>query len=764
MESPALARLSQFHEFAGCWLSYATPLMTHPQPSAAFRPVIGILDLPGASEFRVLMGHKKQSERAKAAYNSGLYQDALQILENMFLQLEGRSAAKTELVDVLLEMGRCLRRLARYADAEDELKRALALMPGKDEVLSLERAKAVEELGLVYIEQARYQDAENALAKVLAARTSALPEDHEEIGDALNNLGLLAWSRGDDKKAEVLYNKALSIRAATVGKDHYKYAETLDNLGALYQRTDKLNESKKAHEKALSIKEKALGVTHPDVGYSLVNLAAVNQYLGKNDHVESLLRRAIDVWTLSLGAEHHHTSVAINNLGGYYLEEGRVEEATHLFEQALTSLETVLGKDNPALITYVHNLATVCRRQHRSEEAQAYEDRLQTLMLRKLSMEGGHGTQNLLLHARSLQTIKDYDQAAQCLVRALDLAESEFGANSLRAAYILDFLGSNSLKQKDIDKAREYFNRSLNIKTTSLGAHHSDVEATQQNLRFLSALQSDWHAASLLLARDSHSHKVETAVSGQKEPVHLKALNLSQYQHVVVLTGAGISVASGLKTYRGTGGIWEVGDTARLSRVEILDEDPDAVWPFFGELKRNAKSAQPNAAHEALVQWESRLEDSGAFTLITQNVDGLHQRAGCRRVLELHGSLFRTRCSNNSCPLEPFEDEEFHLDKKPICQICGSMLRPDIVFFGEPIPPLVERAVRQSFLKCDLFFAAGTSGTVAPACSFVIRARDVGAHTILVNLEEMDHGDHLYHHEILGRAEEILPALIGSSY
>lgn len=711
------------------------------------------------------MGLQDELKRARAEYAAGRYQNALAIYGELLDRPGKRKSSNKTYFQLLVEMGRVLRRLARYSEAEKVLKQSLSVLPGlKDDAVS--RAEALQELGLLYIEQSRFQEAEASLLEVLGLRSGTLAEDHMDIAEAHNNLGLLAWSRGDDARAEELYLRALAIRGAKVGKESHVFAETLDNMGALYQRTDRLADSKKAHSEALAIRERNLGGRHPDVGYSLVNLAAVHQKLDELDDVEHLLKRAIDIWTETLGAEHHHTAVAINNLGGYYLEQGRIEDANLLFEKSLRSLEAVLGSDNPALIAHVHNLSTVCRKQNRLDEAKKYEDRIQTLMLKKLSMEGGGGTQNLLLHAHSLQTIKDYDQAAQCLVKALDLAESEFGANSLRAAYILDFLGSNSVKQKNIEKAREYFNRSLAIKSSSLGADHSDVAATEQNLRFLSALKAEQNAASVLFQREDPSLSSRSSPRQSPEFAHLKALNLSQYNRVVVLTGAGISVASGLRTYRGPGGLWDEGDTQRVSHVDILTEEPEIVWPFFGGLRKRALAAQPNAAHRALFEWEARLTEPGCFTLVTQNVDGLHHRAGSKNVLELHGSVCRTRCSNPMCKLSVFEDAATYPEPeaKPLCAQCGAMLRPDIVFFGEPINYAVQRSVRQALMNCDLFLAVGTSGTVAPACDFVFTAREMGAHTILINLEEMPQATHYYHHEILGKAEEILPALVGSSY
>lgn len=240
----------------------------------------------------------------------------------------------------------------------------------------------------------------------------------------------------------------------------------------------------------------------------------------------------------------------------------------------------------------------------------------------------------------------------------------------------------------------------------------------------------------------------------------IRPLKLEQYKNIVVLTGAGISVASGLRTYRGPGGIWEEGDTARVSHADILEDEPELVWKFFGPLKELIKNAQPNAAHLALKKLEEKLDPDQKFTLVTQNIDCLHTRAGNKNVLELHGSLFRSKCSNRECNLLAFADEAVY-SGRPACPQCSSMLRPDIVFFGEEIPLDATWAVRQALRTVDLFIAIGTSGTVSPASNFVSSAKYMHARTIFVNLEPMVPRNGYFDEEIVGRAEDCLPQLLG---
>lgn len=247
----------------------------------------------------------------------------------------------------------------------------------------------------------------------------------------------------------------------------------------------------------------------------------------------------------------------------------------------------------------------------------------------------------------------------------------------------------------------------------------------------------------------------------QLQVVHgMTVLIARNYKSIVVLTGAGISAASGLRTYRGPDGLWNDPETSRLSTAADFADDPLSYWKFWGNLREAATAALPNEAHLALAHWEKHLSKDQKFTLITQNVDELHQRAGSGSVVELHGSVYRTRCSNEKCTLEPYRDTDAHLDIVPICTLCGQALRPDIVMFGELLPPHAEWSSKRALRDCDLFIAVGTSGTVSPASHFVEWAKYAGARTMLINLEKMIEPNRSFDMEIDGRAEEILPSLL----
>jgi len=237
-------------------------------------------------------------------------------------------------------------------------------------------------------------------------------------------------------------------------------------------------------------------------------------------------------------------------------------------------------------------------------------------------------------------------------------------------------------------------------------------------------------------------------------------LDFTRYGNIVILTGAGVSAGSGLQTYRGPDGVWEKHNVEEYGHAQTMIERPEKTWQLFGGLRAKLRAAEPNAAHLALARLEARLRPDQKFLLVTQNVDGLHQRAGSRNVVELHGNLSLTRCSDDSCGLEPFLDEEAHDDHVPACPRCSSVLRPHIVLFGEPIPLDAAWAVKLALRDCDLFLAIGTSGVVSPAANFVRSAEYAGARTVYVNLEPMSPPNPAFKEVFLGKAEELLPELL----
>lgn len=231
----------------------------------------------------------------------------------------------------------------------------------------------------------------------------------------------------------------------------------------------------------------------------------------------------------------------------------------------------------------------------------------------------------------------------------------------------------------------------------------------------------------------------------------------TQYHRVVILTGAGVSVASGLPTYRGPGGLWEKEELAKIVHAESIPTRLPELWKLYSQRRATALSVGPNAAHTAIAEAQKRWP--GSVTVITQNVDNLHQRAGSENVIELHGSGLRTRCTK--CDLAPFYDEATY-DTLPLCPVCGAPLRPDVVLFGETLQEHVIIQAAAALRGCELFLVVGTSSVVIPAAYLLLDAYDAGAHCVSVNIEPSRHENPYLHDEFVGKAEELLPVLLAS--
>ncbi|MGH1570200.1 SIR2 family NAD-dependent protein deacylase [Methylobacterium sp. P31] len=212
----------------------------------------------------------------------------------------------------------------------------------------------------------------------------------------------------------------------------------------------------------------------------------------------------------------------------------------------------------------------------------------------------------------------------------------------------------------------------------------------------------------------------------------------AEFSSIFVLTGAGVSAESGLGTFRDRGGLWARFDPLKLATPEAYAADPDTVLDFYDHRRRGVIAAEPNAAHVALARAEARLADRGGrLFLCTQNVDDLHERAGSRRVVHMHGELLKARCT--ACgAVSPWRADLSRAESCPSCGTPGRM-RPDVVWFGE-MPKHLD-AIDAALAGADLFVAVGTSGAVYPAAGYVRAARARAIPTCEINLAPSDNAD-----------------------
>lgn len=253
-----------------------------------------------------------------------------------------------------------------------------------------------------------------------------------------------------------------------------------------------------------------------------------------------------------------------------------------------------------------------------------------------------------------------------------------------------------------------------------------------------------------------------TIPSDSADPLDVVAALLRKASHVAVLTGAGISAESGIPTFRDAlTGLWSRFDAEDLATPEAFQRDPALVWGWYEWRRMKVLQAEPNPAHRALARLAEQLPQ---LTLITQNVDDLHERAGSRDVLHLHGSLHQPRCFDCgvtwTCPPGvPHEPEGGRHVEPPLCAACSGRIRPGVVWFGENLPLDILNAAEQAVRDCDLLLAVGTSGLVYPAANLPVMARRHGKAVVIVNPNPSGQ-DGVATHLLRGPAGTVLPGLL----
>ncbi len=223
---------------------------------------------------------------------------------------------------------------------------------------------------------------------------------------------------------------------------------------------------------------------------------------------------------------------------------------------------------------------------------------------------------------------------------------------------------------------------------------------------------------------------------------------------IAILTGAGISAESGIPTFRDAlTGLWAQYNPQDLATPEAFARNPRLVWEWYSERRSLVTQVSPNPGHLALAAMERFVP---TVTVITQNVDGLHQRAGSTRVIELHGNIGRVKCSLEGTVVETWDEIS---TPPPLCPHCHAFLRPDVVWFGELLPEQAMREAMKATANCDVFFSIGTSGLVYPAASLVDFARGSGATVVVINPDEEAQASSSFY-RLSGHAGQVLPALV----
>jgi NAD-dependent deacetylase len=228
---------------------------------------------------------------------------------------------------------------------------------------------------------------------------------------------------------------------------------------------------------------------------------------------------------------------------------------------------------------------------------------------------------------------------------------------------------------------------------------------------------------------------------------------LEKAEAVTVLTGAGVSADSGVPTFRGESGLWRNFRAEDLATPVAFERNPRLVWEWYNWRREKIAGCSPNPAHAALASMENLIP---GFTLITQNVDGLHRSAGSRKLIEIHGNIWRVRCLD--CR-RITENREVPIPILPSCVGCRGRLRPDVVWFGESLDPEDIRRSLRAVQSSELLLIIGTSGVVQPAASFATIAKQSGAYVVEINIESTP-GSHTADTVLIGRAAEVVPRLL----
>jgi len=228
---------------------------------------------------------------------------------------------------------------------------------------------------------------------------------------------------------------------------------------------------------------------------------------------------------------------------------------------------------------------------------------------------------------------------------------------------------------------------------------------------------------------------------------------LARARNVSFLTGAGISAESEIPTFRGEGGLWKQFKAEELATMTAFQSDPKLVWEWYDWRRELIAKKSPNPGHLVIAKWEKLFPD---FTLVTQNIDGLHQKAGSRGIVELHGNIWKMRCTAEGTVTDQHESPLKRIP--PLCAACGALLRPHVVWFGESLDMKVLEEASTACSNCEVLFVVGTSAVVQPAASLPLAAAHAGATLVEINPQTTPLSDFV-DYSFRGKAGEILPIL-----
>lgn len=445
-------------------------------------------------------------------YSQGRYGEASDVA------LQAVSVAETDFGPDSVQLAKALNYLAvlykqqgNYTQAESLYQRATNIdekLAGPDHT---DVAADLANLAALYHDQGKYSQAEPLFQRSLAILEKDLGADHLNVAIELTNLALLYEQEGKYSEAEPRYQRALSIFQRVLGPDSPSAAKTLNGLGQLYQREGRQAEAEPLFQRALAIDETALGTDHPDVAMSLNNLAELYVEQGKYADAEPLLQRTLRIDEKTRGPSHPYVALDLSNLAALYEDLGRYTDAEPLYQRALNIDESALGSDHPAVAAVLNNLALLYQKQGRYVDSDALYQRAIAILEKALGQDHpdvAHSLENLAINYSKERRYADAEMLSR---RALRINEKAFGSSNLAVATDLINLGALYQKQGKYTDAESLDQRGLSIWENALGPEHPDVAGALENLAMLDDDQGKYSLATPLFERvfDNCLHQLQ---------------------------------------------------------------------------------------------------------------------------------------------------------------------------------------------------------------------------------------------------------------